>query len=123
MRKFKQTDFLVNWVLIVACVGWGFVTFDERFLIGYFVVGGWQVISMIVHAINGWFCEKGTARLNYHWTVLVIVAIALLGWAIPPLLIIYFPLLFMSPFMAIWYTSLCYDETYNKMKRPMELLK
>ena len=123
MKKFKQIDFLLSCALIIGSVGWGLVTFDERFLIGYFVVGGWQVISMIVHAINGWFCQKGSSRYKYHWAVSIITIVAMLGFVLYPLLIIFFPLLFLSPFMAIWYTSLCYDETYIKMSRPMELLK
>ena len=123
MKKYKQIDTWMNGALIVGSIGWGFVTFDERFLLGYFVVGGWQVVSMIVHAINGWFCEKGSNRYNYQIATLIIVMISALGFVVYPLLIIFFLLLFISPFMAIWYTSLCYNETYVKMQRPMALLK
>ena len=123
MKKFKQADVLISGVLIIASIGWAFTTYDERFFVGYFVVGGWQVVSMIVHTVMDWFCEKGTARSNYQWTVFLIIIVALLGFVIYPLLIIYFLLLFLSPFMAIWYTWLCYNETYVKMRRPMALLK
>jgi hypothetical protein len=128
MKKFKQADLLISLVLIVASIGRGLVTFDGRFIIGYFVVGGWQVISMTVHVVMGWFCKKGTARASYQWAVLFIGLITLLGWMIPVLLFIIvlfilFPLLFLSPLMATWYTWLCYEETYIKMKRPMALLK
>ena len=123
MKKFKQTDVLISGVLIIASLGWAFTTYDDRFFVGYFVVGGWQVISMLVHAFMGWFSERGSKRFNYQVTVLVIIIIALLGFVVYPLLIIYFPLLFLSPFMALWYTWLCYNETYVKMQRPMALLK
>ena len=123
MKKFKQIDFLISCLLIVSSIVWAFVTLDYRFLVGYFVVGGWQLISMLVHVFMDWFSEKGTKRFNYQVAVLAIIIIGSLGFLISPLLVIYFPLLFLSPFMAAWYAWLCYNETYVKMQRPMAFLK
>jgi len=124
MKKFKQID---AWVSIIGIIGFALVSmirFDATFIIGYFAVGAWQVVSMLVHAINGWFCEKGSARYNYHWVVAVILVLALLGMAIYPLLfILLIALLFTAPFMAIGYASMCYKEVYEKMQRPLSQLK
>jgi hypothetical protein len=95
-----------------------------QFLLGYFVVGGWQVISMIVHAANGWFTEGGSKRYTYHWIVVITFMIVLLGFAIYPILIyLLFMLLFVSPFMAVYYTWLCFDEVRKMNQRPLALLK
>ena len=124
MKKFKQIDVWVSMSLILAFAIVSIIRFDLTFITGYFVVGGWQLISMLVHAINGWFCESGTARLRYHWTITITIMLILLGLAIYPLLFfILLALLFIAPFMAIGYTRICYHEVYVKMQRPMAVLK
>ncbi len=124
MKKLKQIDAWVSIVLIAGFTTWSLVRLDDTFIIGYFVVGGWQLLSMIVHAINGWFCEKGSRRYHYQWVVTIALLLAALGFVIYPLLfIVLVPLLFLAPTMAVWYTWLCYQEVYKKMRRPMELLK
>ncbi len=124
MKKIKQTDLVISIVLIVIFLILSFINQDMTFIVGYFVVGGWQVISMIVHAICSWFTRKGGRRNIYHWVVFCLVSIALLGLAAPVLLaILAYPMLFAAPFMAIYYTWICFDEVYVKMKRPITLLK
>jgi len=124
MKRFKQIDTWVSAALIVGFTVWALIKFDHTFLIGYFVVGGWQVISMIVHSINGWFCEKGSRRYNYQWAVASIFLIAALGLIVYPVLfVLLFALIFLAPLMATWYTWLCYQEVYIKMQRPLAMLK
>jgi hypothetical protein len=124
MKIFKLIDTWTSMALIfiflVLSVAWGGTTL----LTGYFVVGGWQVISMIVHAVNGWFCYEGGKRLVYHWVVAITIMVALLGFLVYPLLyFVLLALLFAAPFMAIYYTMICYEEVYVKMRRPLDLLK
>jgi hypothetical protein len=45
------------------------------------------------------------------------------GLLYPLLWIVMITLLFAAPFMAIYYTWLCYDEVYVKMQRPLAALK
>ncbi len=123
MKKFKLFDVWGSIILIAGFTVVSLVRLDATFLTGYFIVGGWQVISMLVHAINGWFCERGSKRYNYHCIVAITIVVTLSGFAIYPLLFIFVPLLFVAPFMAIWYCCLCYEEVYVKMQRPLSLLK
>ncbi len=131
MKSFKIADFWISAFLLPAFVIFGFISMNGKFFTGYFVVGGWQVVSMIVHFLNGWFTEKGEARLHYHKLVLILTAVVAVLISITyafelffiVLAIVMFLLLIASPFMAIYYAYLCYEETYIKMKRPMALLK
>ncbi len=131
MKSFKIIDCWVSFILIPVFVIFGFITMSEKSFYGYFIVGGWQVVSMIVHHLSRWFTEKAEPRLFYHKLVLllIIVTASLIALTqlteifIIPVIIIMFLLLIGSPIMAIYYAQMCYEETYVKMKRPMELLK
>lgn len=124
MKKFKQIDCWISCILIVTFLIWSLIKQDETFIIGYFVVGGWHIISMFIHIINNWFIEKGGSRNSYHWIVFWIFATAGLGFIFNPLLyILLVAMLFAAPFMAVYYTWLCYNEVYVKMQRPIALLK
>ena len=124
MRAFKKIDFWISCFLIVGFTIAGLVRMDLTFIIGYFTVGGWHVISMITHAVNKWFTEKGDNRNFYHCAVLWIFILAGLGYFVPPMLIIImYIMLLIAPIMAIYYTWLCWHEVNVKMKRPIEFLK
>jgi hypothetical protein len=78
------------------------------------VVGGWQVISMIVHAFTGYFTKIWGRRFIYHWGVVIMLGLfPFTMWV----------LVYIAPLMAIYYAWLCYEETFVLLKRPMELLK
>lgn len=109
-EKFKLIDFWVNVVLIVLSVTnaliVGFDDFLENgFLSGYFIVGGWQIISMIVHVITKSNFRKYNARFVY--TCIAFFAVVTIPGSFWILFII-------APFMAIFYTVICYSEVYNK---------
>ena len=107
-----------------AAAVFSLVKLDYTFLIGYCVVGGWQLTSMIVHVINGWFTHRKAGRYYYHMAVAILATLALLGMVIYPVLwVIMVALLFSAPFMATYYTWLCYDEVHVKMQRPLAALK
>jgi hypothetical protein len=97
---------------------------DETFVYGYFIVGGWQIISMAIHFIMKWFCNKSSVRYNYQITVLIVILNSLIGLVFKQLLFFVLALLIVAaPFMAIYYTWICYYELYVKMQRPLALLK
>mgnify|MGYP003507184520 CR=1 FL=1 len=129
MKTFKQIDIAVSIALITGFFIAALIRADETFIIGYFVTGGWQVISMLVHAADGTFAGKGTARYNYHWSVVIIIGIVLFAWAIQiqPLLVIAFVLasilVFIAPLMAIYYSWLCWAELSALRKRAFIHLK
>ncbi|MFT3683121.1 MAG: hypothetical protein QM791_22870 [Ferruginibacter sp.] len=116
MKKFKIIDYRVSIFLMAACIVTVLVKKDFDFIISaYFIVGGWQVISMIVHAAAGWFTKTWSSRFIYHWITLISIITIPLGsvWI----------LVFTAPAMAIFYTWLCWNEVNVKMKRPLALLK
>ena len=124
MKKFKIFDTWTSLVLIVAVSIVSFIKLDYTFLIGYCIVGGWQIISMIVHAVNGWFTHRKAGRYYYHASVAIVAVFTLVGLLVYPVLwVVMVALLFAAPFMAIYYTWLCYDEVYVKLQRPLAALK
>ena len=124
MKKFKTFDVWMNIILIAASLIWSFAGKDFSFIYSYFLVGGWQLISMIVHQNFGWFTGPGSNRSLYHVLVVIILILALAGVLWNGLLYaVMVIMLFASPFMAIIYAGMCYHETYVRMKRPLSILK
>lgn len=109
--------------LILASIIYAFALHNENALVGYFLVGGWQLISVLVHAVNKWFTNDHK-RPNYHLLIAFTAIAVLVGFLLPEVLwIMMFILLFVSPFMALYYLRICYSEVYIKMQRPLAALK
>lgn len=121
MKRFKQLDLLISTGMIagflVACI------IDTGLIFtAYFVTGGWQVLSMIVHATAGWFTRKGSARNTYHWTTVIIIALACLTPLVYIFGFIFFLLLFLAPVLAVIYTLICYGELKTLDLRPSDMI-
>ncbi len=115
MRKFKKID---AWISIILITGFAIATIIFKgytFLIGYFVVGGWQVISMLVHGFKHSFTKKWNKRYVYHWITFISLITMPLGS--------FFILLFAAPIMAVYYAWLCSDEVRKMNERPLAVLK
>jgi hypothetical protein len=123
MKTFKKYDFIIQVLLILGFTVASFIRMDHTFIVGYFVVGAWQIISMIGHYFTNCLDEKGTIRYSYHWVTLIVVSTMLIGFIIPFFLFIFWIMLFAAPFMACYYAWLCYDEVFHKMQRPLYQLK
>jgi hypothetical protein len=115
MKKFKTIDYWISILLMAVFAIISLIKWDGTIVVGYFVTGTWQVISMIIHVRNGWFTRVGSARYIYHWIVLIAVFTLPFGS--------YIILFFTAPFMALYYTCLCYNEVTVKLQRPLALLK
>ena len=115
MKRLKKIDFWVSCLLIAGFTVASVVNRDYTFLLGYLVVGGYQLISMIVHLAAGSFIYKGGPRYFYNRITLITLLTIPIGS--------FWILLFAAPFMALYYTWICYEETYIKMQRPLALLK
>ena len=116
MKTIKCIDLGISILLI----GWFTlkVLFEgtDLLITAYFIVGGWQSLSMILHAVMGWFTRKNSVRFNYHWVAFISVITMPAGsiWV----------LLYVAPFMALFYAGLCaYEIKYLYRKRPLSLLK
>ncbi len=124
MKQFKIIDFWVSVGLIVGFFVAALINKDETFLFGYFIIGGWQIVSMLVHVWGRWFCNKGSSRYNYHLLVIILLLLSLSGFVFYGFLFgLMYVMLFAAPVMAVFYTWLCYNEVYVKMKRPLAVLK
>ncbi len=86
---------------------------NNKLFDGYFVVGGWQVISMLIHTFTRTFTYG--ARLVYHWITFIAVATMPAGS--------FWVLWITAPFMAVFYTWLCFDEVRKMNQRPLAILK
>ncbi|MFN8244305.1 MAG: hypothetical protein U0X40_09670 [Ferruginibacter sp.] len=115
MKTFKTFDMWISIVLIGVYGALTLFSSSQYLLAGYFVVGGWQVISMLVHEFGRWFTHSTGQRRVYHWIALASVITLPMG--------AYWVLLFTAPFMAVYYTWICYEELYVKMRRPLSYLK
>lgn len=115
MKKFKKYDVCITIILITGFAIASIINKDYTFILGYFVVGTWQVISMLIHIYNKCFTEKGGKRIIYHWITLVSLVTMPFGS--------FWILLFTAPFMAVYYTWICFDEVRKMNQRPLVLLK
>lgn len=116
MKKFKIVDYWISIVLIAGFTIALLIKHDfELQILSYLIVGGWQVISMLVHIFKGWFNRAGFTRNIYHWITLISLMTISIGS--------YLILAVTAPFMAVFYTWLCWHEVHVKMKRPLAVLK
>lgn len=114
MRTFKLIDCFLQAVLIGLALILGPRQYrtggDEEFLTWYFLVGGLQVFSVIVHFLFYRPEHKSLLRRIYLITLLIVIVVLVVsigGFVIEAM----FGLLFFSPLMAIWYLVTCIIET------------
>lgn len=114
MKIFKLVDWMISCCLISGFIISGCWKSETDLVLSYLVVGGWQSVSMIVHAFNKWFTGNATRRA-YHWISFISIVTFPLGsvWI----------LFFLSPFMALFYTGLCMVETRKILPRPLSLIR
>lgn len=122
MKTFKLIDCWIQIIIISICLVLSVVQVLP-FYYAYFIVGGAQLLSMLIHEAMHSFTLRGSARRKYHTVVYVIVVSMISSIWLEPFLFIFVLLLFVAPFMAVYYVSLCYREVYVYMKRPLSILK
>jgi len=115
MKTIKLFDLFINLTL----VGWFLIkrswTDFEIMLDAYFIIGSWQVVSMLLHSYLGWFTKKWGARFVYHWITFILLITLPIGS--------FWILAVTGAPMAIFYSILCIVETCKIKKRPLSLLK
>lgn len=117
MKTYKQIDFWGSLILIIAALRALMFRFEIAFSIRYFGLGAWQFISMISQSLT---YKVNKLRIIYNRIILVLLCLCLVNI----LLVVFFELnkftpimplvmLFISPILAIFYTIICYHETYG----------
>jgi hypothetical protein len=122
MKTLKLMDFWLQIILIVVCLLLVILGSLDP-LSGYFIVGGFQLIGMLIHEITKSFIPKNSARRVYQNIVYVIVGFMLLAPLLNVFGIIFIRMTYAAPLMAVYYVRICYKETYNYFKRPLSVLK
>ncbi len=110
MLVFKKIDFWISAIGIFAFAILSLIMQDGTFMVGYITVGAWQVVSMLVHHFNNSFTNKGSLRYYYHYITLVTVLLMLSTPLLKITGFVFVILLFIAPFMAVYYTSICFKE-------------
>lgn len=110
MKQFKATDLVLQILLISICTIGALVNPDSLFM-AYTIVGAWQVISAITHLI---FYQRYTAlkARKYYGLIVILLILGAMLFINSRDGSIYYGLmmLIVSPFLAIWYTWICYTE-------------
>ena len=114
MKGIKKADCIIQGLLIVTglilALTAEHVMDDEQFFVAYFIVGGWQVLSVIVHFF--YKAPYSTWRRKIYLIALGIVLL-ITGLSIPAggIIFVLVGLLFVSPVMAVYYLITCIKET------------
>jgi hypothetical protein len=113
MLVFKRVDCVIQIITIAAGLVMAFAArevLNETFFAAYFLVGGWQLFSVIVHFF--FQAPYKTQKRKIYLISLGVVLLALL-LCLPSDSIIagLAVLLVVSPFMAIFYLATCIEET------------
>lgn len=122
MKTFKVIDFWLQ-VLLIAFCGVAVAANSMDFYYSYFIAGGWQFTSMLIHEATKSFIAKGSARRVYQNTTYILVTCMALTPVVYITGIVFVPMLFAAPFMAVFYTRLCYREIFIYSRRPLSVLK
>ena len=113
MKSFKIIDCSISVLLIFIFLLMQCWKQMDALILSYYVVGGWQVISMLVHAYNKWF--RSRTRIFYH----CLSFIAIITMPMGSVWILYV----LAPFMALFYTGLCIYETKIMSVRPISVIR
>lgn len=119
MKLFKQIDLAISIMMITGFLVYIVITKNSNTIFtAYFVVGGWQVLSMIVHEIGGWFTRTGGTRRIYHWVSLTVIVMGCLTPVINAFFFIFYIMAFAAPLMAVIYTAICFNEVKFLKNKP-----
>lgn len=130
MKYVKLTDLLLQGMLLLTSLllllSKGV---EEAFVLFYFVLGGWQLLSFLIHLMintESWYHRR--YRLFYGKTIAVTFALAavffLLNVAGNSLLLYYlFALLFITPLYAVVYGIISYREWKSMLRKELIHLK
>jgi hypothetical protein len=131
MKFLKLTDLFTQAVLMLTCLVIVFTTGEAEtaFILFYFVLGGWQLLSYLIHFLfyeESWYHKK--TRNLYGKTLLCTVAgliasLFLSATREPFLLYFLYALLFITPLYAIGYFIIVYRELQTIQRKAFIHLK
>lgn len=123
MRTIKLYDAWIQAIMIIVFFILGVINTSNSILVGYFVVGSYQVINAITHTL---FDFKSTSKYRHYYnlTLVYLSIVVAIAFLVPSILfIIAYLMLFISPFLAIAYNAICFYEVKKMYERPLAQLK
>jgi len=134
MKIFRITDLVIQVILIASSIGYGIkeiFSSGDHFVIFYFIVGAWQIISMLIYyffaAPTIYYEERSCyAKLSLYTLLfgLLLGAMCFLFSSLIALLLVYsFALLWLTPVLALYYLSVCWKEYSLLSKKELIHLK
>jgi hypothetical protein len=120
MKEFKTIDVIIQVFLIIGISIKSLLNLDQTYVYGYFIIGGCQVTSMIVHHINKWYTRQGTRRFYYHR--ITAITIIMVASFMPFTPIVWGILLYAAPALSACYLFICCREVFYPAKRPLDLI-
>ena len=114
MKAFARLDVAIQVILIIIGIAIGLAVASnsiqsDYMFVPYFLVGGWQIFSVIVHLVGEGF-RFGHMRKIYLLTLLLVLVILIISTPTGAIIYALMGLLFFSPLMAIFYLATCYKE-------------
>lgn len=116
MKIFKIIDCLVQIILIalaiVLSVVYTSIFSGEKFMFSYILIGGWQLISLLIH-----FFLPATVKIKTRNIYIILLAITVLVGVVigiaddDNLLGFMYAMLFWTPALALFYAVICCWET------------
>lgn len=113
MIRFKTIDYMIQ-ILMITLAVLGSLSFRDEsvFLMSYFIVGGWQILSVLVHFFYPVPFKTTMRKIYLVMLVLMLVILGIIAVTSPDGgIYALFGLLIVSPLLAIYYLVTCYRET------------
>ncbi len=128
-KKIKIADLGIQVLLFLAgLVVFLFTNEEQLYFYFYYLLGSWQILSLIIHYIDNrglqFFQKRRLFGQTIVWVIITgAVSLLLLYFKTPVIIFYLLGLLLFSPFLAIWYMSICYRELLQLRKRELIHLK
>lgn len=119
LKDFKTLDLTIQAVLILAALIVDLIwQHSGSIIVSYLVVGGWQIMSMVVHWVEHYDLRRWSHRTVHTASMVALVLLAILGIMHSQLIILLLMgLLVGAPLLAIWYFLLCFLELKQLNRR------
>ncbi len=114
MKKIKQIDLWLQLAALLLSILFVIAgPLEFAFIVIYFAVGGTQMLSFLGHLAAGAKVGLTPGRKRYGFFLLLVIVLLLAGWLCSiegMLLTVMMLLLLVSPFIAVFYAQLCWEE-------------
>ena len=111
LLNLKLGDLFIQALALFIPVVMCFINGMYCLFIAYYTVGGVQILSCLAN-IGLPSRLRSDRRKHYEWMLAIVILVFLIAglFLLPLILYLATALLFVSPFCAVWYAHICYEE-------------